>query len=946
MRKLTLLLLGWMPLYIMAQAPAVQKTSTGYYLKWTEPNAQGVQSMTVDFIAPAIVKVNAQPFQEVIPVTSLMVVEQVFKNPELTFNDKGNDWVSVQSNVLEVRIDKKNGLIQYYDAKGNLLLKEHAKEARRFQETYLNGSPVYKIQQNFDISKNEAWYGLGQHQTGSFNYNGEQVELLQYNTVASVPFMVSQKNYGILWDNNSYTLVGDVRPKLSLDALKLFDKDGKQGWLTATYYNKKNPADIWLVRPESDLNYSSLDDQVKFPASFKLNDANAKWEGSFVSAQTGKHLFWIRYSGYLKVYINDSLVADRWRQAWNAGVIQLNYPVEKEKSYRIRLEWDPDGGEAYLEAKVLPPSLQKTTPLSFASDVAHHLQYYFVAGNNIDEVISGYRMLTGKAVLLPKSAYGFWQSRERYKTQKELLDVVAQFRNDKVGIDQIVQDWSYWPEKEWGSQNFDLQRFPDAKAMVDKVHEQHVKILISVWPKIYEHTDVFKTFREKGFLYERNVAEQRLDWIGKGYTSTFYDVFNKDARKAFWELAKERLHSKGFDGWWLDAVEPDIHSNLSRQQRIDFMSPTALGAGAAYFNAYPLLASKGFYEGLMETDPDKRVLILTRASFGGLQRYGSITWSGDIASRWDDFKDQIAAGMNFSMSGQPNWTSDIGGFSVESRYYNPTASDLEEWRELNTRWYQFGAFCPIFRVHGQFPFREYYNIAPKDHTAYASMLYYNRLRYRLIPYIYSLAGATYHQDYTLMRSLIMDFPHDRQVASVNDQFLLGSALLVNPVYKYQSRSREVYLPGGSDWYDFYTGEKYSGSQTIIIDAPYEKIPVLVKSGSIIPMGEVQQYVDEKKDQTIQLLVYQGADGKFDLYEDDGASLAYTKGNYSIIPLRYDESSKTLTIGARKGSYKGMISNRNFEVVVIGTGSKQGFDSKMKVTKKVKYSGKLINIQLR
>jgi len=410
-------------------------------------------------------------------------------------------------------------------------------------------------------------------------------------------------------------------------------------------------------------------------------------------------------------------------------------------------------------------------------------------------VISGYRTLTGKAQIVPKWALGFWQSRERYKTQNEILSTVDEFRKRKIPIDNIVLDWSYWKEAGWGSQDFDEARFPSPDSMIDVLHKKYnTQIMISVWPKFYEGISTYNEFDKQGWLYKKNIADRQRDWIGKGYISTFYDAFNEKARKGFWDLINKKIYSKGIDAWWMDASEPDILSNVDPEKRKLQMSPTALGSAAEYLNAYPLQNAKGIYEGQRSTDPDKRVFLLTRSGFAGSQRYAAVVWSGDIGSTWRDVKNQISAGSNFSMSGLPYWTMDAGGFVVPLKFEEPNAEGIEEWRELMTRWSQFGSFVPIFRSHGQFPFREIFNTAPEEHAAYKSFLYYDHLRYRLMPYIYSVAGAAYHNDYTIMRGLAMDFANDSEVLNITDQYMFGPSLLINPVYEYKKRQRELYLP--------------------------------------------------------------------------------------------------------------------------------------------------------
>jgi alpha-D-xyloside xylohydrolase len=387
---------------------------------------------------------------------------------------------------------------------------------------------------------------------------------------------------------------------------------------------------------------------------------------------------------------------------------------------------------------------------------------------------------------------------------------------------------------------------------------------------------------------------------------------------------QDKLYPLGFDAWWMDASEPNIRDCTDLQYRKDLCGPTALGPSEEYFNAYALMNAEAIYDGQRGVDPDKRVFLLTRSGFSGLQRYSTATWSGDIATRWEDLKAQISAGLNFAISGIPYWTMDIGGFCVEDRYVagqdefyksGRENADNKEWRELNTRWFQFGAFCPLYRAHGQYPLREPWNIAPESHPAYKSILYYTQLRYRLMPYIYSLAGMTYLNDYTIMRPLVMDFTADTRVNNISDQYMFGPALMVCPVYTYGARQREVYFPAGSVWYDYYTGARIEGGQTLTVDAPYEHIPLYVRGGSILPVGPEMQYSDEKQPDVIDLYVFAGRDGQFNLYEDEGTNYNYEKGQYALIPFAYNEAEGTLTVGARQGEFPGMLKERTFRVIV-------------------------------
>jgi alpha-D-xyloside xylohydrolase len=594
-----------------------------------------------------------------------------------------------------------------------------------------------------------------------------------------------------------------------------------------------------------------------------------------------------------------------------------------------------------------PEQEENKNRLSLYSEVADQIDYYFIRGDNLDQVIHGYREITGKATMMPKWAMGLWQCRERYKTQEELLSVVKDFRKRQIPLDNIVQDWFYWKEDQWGSHEFDSTRYPDPVDMVNELHKKlNTHIMITVWPKFYVGTKHYDEFKEKGWLYMRNIEKGQKDWVGPGYLSTFYDPYSTSARKLYWKQINEKLFVKGFDAWWLDSTEPDLQSDLSREETILRIGPTALGSASRYLNTYSLVNCQGVYEGQRLTNPDQRVFILTRSAFAGQQRYAAATWSGDIATRWYDLKAQIPAGLNFSLSGIPYWTTDIGGFAVEPRFERPNESDLDEWRELNTRWFQFGTFCPLFRIHGQYPFREMFNIAPDNHPAYQSMLAYDKLRYRLMPYIYSLTGMVTQKDYTIMRALVMDFGQDKNVLNIDDQFMFGPAMLINPVTEYKARMRSVYLPSKIGWYNLQTGKYVEGGQTINADAPYSDIPIFIKAGSIITCGPDIQYASEKSADPIRLFVYTGSDGTFTLYEDEDVNYNYEKGKFSTIPLSYNEKNKELVIGKRQGEFSGMLEKRTFEIIWITSNKPSGFDFQSNADAIITYNGDQTSIRMR
>lgn len=931
---------------LLAAPPSYIQTKDGVII-FTDPMFTGTSNaVKLEVVSDNIIRVIAAPGNEILPVQSLITVYS--KRTDLIWNViPSKDNLTLKTKALTAIVSFKTGTVSFFDKKGKKILGEKPVTGRSFQPAVFDGKRYYNLTQTFESTADDAWYGLGQHQDGVVNYRGQQVSFFQNNTEVAIPFLVSAKNYGILWDNYSLTKVGDVRPLHPLNSLQLFSKKGEAGWLTASYSNDKQKPDVVAIeRAETNINMEFLgDSKIILPKGFTPERGIVTWEGSIASELSGVHQFRFTLGGTLKVWLNNDLVLDRWRKAWNPAPALLPVNLKSGEKVSVKIEWLPEGTESYLSVKWQEPLSQKQQNcFSFSSEAGQQVDYYFTYGNNMDEVIGGYRNLTGKAPIVPKWALGFWQSRERYKTQDEILNTVDEFRKRKIPIDNIVLDWSYWREAEWGSQDFDEKRFPAPDSMIDVLHKKYnTQIMISVWPKFYEGISAYNDFDKNGWLYKKNIADKQRDWIGRGYISTFYDAFNENARKGFWNLINNKIYSKGIDAWWMDASEPDILSNVDPEKRKLQMSPTSLGSAAEYLNAYPLQNAKGIYEGQRSTDPNKRVFLLTRSGYAGSQRYAAAIWSGDIGSTWDDMKNQIAAGINFSMSGLPYWAMDIGGFVVPEKFERPNAESLEEWRELTTRWSQFGAFVPLFRVHGQFPFREIFNTAPEDHPAYKSFLYYDQLRYRLMPYSYSLAGAAYHDDYTIMRGLAMDFAKDTAVLNIGDQYMFGSSLLINPVYNYKQRSRELYLPKCAGWYDLYSGKFYAGTQKINGDAPFERMPVYVKAGSIIPFGPELQYTSEKPADVITLNVYTGADASFNLYEDEGTNYNYEKGAFSIIPIKYNEATKAITIGNRKGSFKGMLQKRIFRINIISPNKTKSLDFDAS-DKEVAYEGKKITLK--
>ena len=933
----------------------VKQTDRGVTVKVTQQTADGPQLVRLQVMGERIIQVSATPENEFNDRPSLAVLPQE-KTP-FTVKQEG-DVVTVSTAEVNASVLKTTGEVWFTDKDGKTILEEEKGGGKRFAPITVDDTKGYTTWQTFESPDDEAFYGLGQHQANEFNYKGKNEELFQYNTKVSIPFIVSNKNYGIYLDSYSLVRWGSPDDYSQLgEVFKLYDKDGAEGALTGTYVPKENAKDGTIIRREAQINFAHLerghlDRVIGLPEGFPYMGSHVTFEGEIEADKTGDYKFILYYAGYTTVYIDGkTVVPERWRTAWNPNSYKFSVKLEAGKRVPLKIDWTPDGYVSYSGLRVLPPTGREGKH-SWWSEMTQQLDYYFIAGESMDDVISGYRTLTGKARIMPRWAMGFWQSRERYTCQDEILGALKEFRRRQIPIDNIVQDWSYWPQDAWGSHDFDLARFPDPKGMIDEIHRLNAHVMISVWPKFYASTDHYKQFDENGWMYQLAITDSIRDWIGPGYLGSFYDAYSEGARKLFWKQMKEKLYVLGIDAWWMDASEPNIRDCTDLQYRKDLCGPTALGSSTEYFNAYALMNAEAIYDGQRGDNPDTRVFLLTRSGFAGLQRYSTATWSGDIATRWEDMKAQITAGMNFAMCGIPYWTMDIGGFCVENRYvdgYNvwkrtgAVNADMKEWQELNARWFQFGAFCPLYRAHGQYPLREIWEIASENQPAYKSMVYYTKLRYRLMPYIYSMAGATWLNDYTIMRPLVMDFTADANVNDIDDQFMFGPALMINPVTTYGARSREVYFPEGSGWYDFYTGKFLQGGQTATVDAPYERVPIFVRAGSILPVGPEMQYADEKKAENIVLYVYQGADGDFTLYEDENTNYNYEKGAYATIPMHYDEAAGELTIGARQGEFDGMLAERTFTLISVSKNSPHAFPFDRGIP--VKYSGKEIKVKI-
>jgi len=871
---------------------------------------------------------------------SLAVIQDTLPNIKVKFQENSK-VVILSSEKITLNISKKDGKIEYLTPNNESILREKGRAI--ITPVEYEYEKAFSVQQKFLLTPDEGVYGLGQHQYGYMNYRNREVLLVQTNTDAVIPFLISTRGYGILWDNYSKTIFEDKNKETSL--------------------------------------------------------------------------------------------------------------------------W---------------------------SDVGDNIDYYFIYGQNMDKVIGSYRDLTGISPMYGKWAYGYWQSKEHYESREELLSVAQEYRRRKIPIDNIIQDWQYWGDNDkWSGMIFDKKRYPKPKEMINIIHDLNFHIMFSIWPGLGPNTEIYKDMQKRGYLF--NV----VGWASFKY----YDAFIPEANDLYWKYLKNGLFSKGADAWWVDSPEPDIiNATMKESQEYEMkkVGRNHLGSWARYLNAFSLVMMDQLYENQRKETDKKRVYILTRSAFAGQQRTAATTWSGDIGASWEIYKKQIAAGVNFCMSGIPYWTFDIGAFVIGA--YGGVFSNGGEdpaYQELYARMFQFGAFCPIFRSHGSETPREVWEF---DEFA-EPMIKFDHLRYRLFPYIYSLAWQVTSNGYTIMRGLAMDFTEDKRTYSVDDQFMFGPAIMVCPVTEYmiyrppessilitpahfrtkdgkpglrvkyykdpeykilsheqiepdinhlwytgrpdymtnsafsvrwegkiipsqtgkhqfhlksydskriildgkelpyiytsveqytdfiqleagrgydfvlemrnrstgaakmklywktpeiftkeetkeeRAKTRTVYLPHGHKWVDFWTGETLYGGQKIVADAPIDKIPLLVKAGSIIPMGPFIQYSTEKPADPLELRIYSGADAHFTLYEDENDNYNYEKGVYATISFYWDDAKQKLTIDDRKGAFPGMLTKRSFQIVLVKEGHGTGIEITRNPEKVILYKGKKLTVQI-
>lgn len=776
--------------------------------------------------------------------------------------------VSLRNIILEV--NRKTGNLTFFDGSGKIILNEKA-GSRKFIPSSVMGEKCFIVEQSFNSPSDEFILGLGQFQDGNFNIKGISRRLTQVNSQIAIPFIYSSKGYGLLWHQYGLT---DFNP---------IDNN------------------ITLVKQEKPTESEKLVEVTTTAGTQKVSQNQSLYNGRFYVPKVGDYSIFMDLGamGNRHYVVIDGTPVINQENMWlppTAGTF-VNL---KSGMHEVQLVCKSDNKPA-LSWKL------KDNVTTFRSPNAKILDYIVFAGS-ADEVISSYRDLSGNAPLFPKWAYGFWQCRERYTSGNHLVETVKEFRKRNLPLDVIVQDWQYWGGRGWGVPQFDEKNYPNPAGFVKELHDLNAHFNISIWSNPDKNSEIGKDYVAK------NRFIQGTKWL---------DYFNPETRKEYWTTLKENMFDNGVDSWWMDAVEPENDALTGTK--------THIGPGDFYRLTYPLMVSKAVYEGQRESSDDKRVCILTRSAFSGQQRYGVINWSGDIGGDWDTYRRQIVAGLSFTITGMPYWTTDIGGF------FRPGRSQYTDvkFHELLIRWYQWGAFNPIFRMHGYQSETEPWKYGHNVEDNMRAML---NLRYKLLPYIYSEAWQITKNGSTMMRPLIMDFIDDSEAVKQPYEYMFGKSILVAPITEAGKLQRHVYLPKAADWYDYWTGNKIEGGQTILADAPLNKIPLYIKAGSILPMGPVLQYSSEQPADKLEIRIYEGSNGDFTLYEDEGDNYNYESGKYTTICFSWDNAKKELSIGAVNGSYSGMLNKREFKIVLV---NKEGTLLNQKVT----YTGEYLKVKI-
>ena len=796
--------------------------------------------------------------------------------PEYDIKEEGNTLI-LSMKKMKLIINKETGNIVYSNDLDCRIL---AEKERHLTPANVQGVNVYCAEQIFESPQDEYLYGLGQFQDGYLNVRGLSRRLTQVNTQISIPFLLSNKGYGLLWNNYGLT---DFNP---LDVKVEMLRESNNGVKTLVDVTSTEGGKQEVRENNCFTSTFSVPEKGYYSILLDVGQKMARRHHLEIDGRT--------------IFEVDNV----WLPPTFSAIVQLEKGNHKIHSVLTR-----NDKPVFYYKRV-------TDETVFRSPVANNVDYTIFSGTP-DDVISTYRALTGQVPLIPRWALGYIHCRERFRSQEELLATARNFRDKKIPMDVIVQDWQYWGKYGWNAMRFDESHYPAPKNMVEKLHAMDIRLMLSVWSKIDPKSVLGKQAELNGFFIPKT------QWI---------DFFNPEAADFYWQsFSDSLLKPYQIDAWWQDATEPENDDLLGH-----FVMNNTL-PGEVVRNVYPLLVNKTVYEGLRKDDPKRRTMILTRSGFLGMQRYGAATWSGDVGNDWGTFQRQIIAGLGMMASGMPWWTYDAGGFFRPENQYTDV-----HYHECFLRWLQTSVFLPLMRVHGYKTDTEFWNYGEEVMRIARISL---DLRYRLLQYIYSEAAGTTFNGSTLMRPLVMDYSTDITALSQKYEFMFGKSLLIAPVVDENPLVWSVYLPeneGG--WYDFWTGERYTGGTYVNVPVSIEHIPVFVKAGSILPLGECSQTTEESTGKIIEVRVYPGEDGTFTLYDDEGINYNYEKGQYATVRMNWDDKKGELTLAARKGAFPGMIENKRIKVVKVGkgrgTGIGTGFEDKV-----ICYKGKLLKIIL-
>ncbi len=802
----------------------------------------------------------------------------------------------MKSSALSVVVNRETAAVSFVDAVGNELLSERAGENRSFKPFKCGEVDTLRGRLVFDMDDSDAIYGMGQHQDGFMNRRHVPTRLVQHNTRISMPVVVSPAGYGLFFNHMTQMDLNEGSSEPLTD-LKITNVDA-----------------VVLESTEEDMALH------KAAERFKTTDYKPAVTGSatFTPTVSGVHGFYIRHADPfkkkqrpLRIWLDGEKIL-HYINFWNESAMGGSVELEAGKTYKLEF----DGAVKDSTFQVAVPDNRFDVAIESAED----LDYFFLGGNTIDAQIQGYRQLTGAAPIPPKYMFGLWQCRERYKTQDDLLTNAREFRARNIPVDIIVQDWQWWSADH--SRVFNKEKYPEPKAMIDELKSLNLHSMFSVWAEV------------------KNKGDEKR-WGHEALNGDNLNVYDADNREMFWSEVRENLFDIGADSYWFDSTEGfPIHMRAN----------TEYGPGYMHHNDFSLFVSMASYDGHRAAGNDtKRPLILTRSAWGGQQRYGSVMWSGDISSTWDHYRKQIAAGLNFCMAGVPYWTTDTAGFFRTPGFVPQVDGGAEKdqytseyFNELLTRWMQYSTFCPVQRTHGYRSKTEMWRYKPET---FAAMLDMVKLRYRILPYSYSLGAMISKDGYTGMRGLAMDFGCDPKVADIYDQFMYGPAFMACPIIEEGARTRSIYLPEGTKWIEFWAGGSYEGGQTMDVDAPLNRLPVFVKAGSIVPCGPDVEYAEQKPWDALEIRIYPGADGSFTLYEDEGENHNYENGAFSEVTFSWNDAEKTLTISDCNGEFPGMLKQRKFNVVVVRPVVGAGIALESNVDQTVEYEGNELVIQL-